>query len=107
MAETLKEYFNHLSHQLDPAKVAGMKATYQFVATGARGGHWFVKIANGGATVAEGSDPSPSITLTAAAEDWLDIINGNMNGQTAFLTGKMKIQGDVTLAMKLESILNL
>jgi len=35
------------------------------------------------------------------------MMNGKMNGTTAFLTGKLKIQGDVSLAMKLESLFNL
>jgi len=105
MAESLQEFFNNL--QLDPEKTAGMNAIYQFVASGESGGTWYVNIANGDAQVTEGMADNPTIVLTASAEDWLEMINGKMNGQTAFLTGKLKIQGDVTLAMKLESLFNL
>lgn len=105
MAESLQDFFNHL--QIDPKKTAGMNATYQFVATGEGGGNWFVKIANGDTKVSEGMADSPTIVLTASSADWLDMMNGKMNGTTAFLTGKLKIQGDVSLAMKLESLFNL
>jgi len=105
MAESIQEFFNNL--KIDPKKTAGMNATYQFVAAGDGGGNWYVKITNGDTQVVEGMADSPTIVLTAASADWLDMMNGKMNGTTAFLTGKLKIQGDVSLAMKLESLFNL
>ncbi|MGC9053156.1 MAG: SCP2 sterol-binding domain-containing protein [Candidatus Hydrogenedens sp.] len=42
-----------------------------------------------------------------SASDFLDLVAGKLNGQTAFLTGKLKIQGDMTLALKLQSVFNL
>ncbi len=105
MADSLQDFFDHL--QIDPKKTAGMNATYQFVATGDGGGNWYVQITNGDNKVVKGMADSPTIVLTASAADWLDMMNGKMNGTTAFLTGKLKIQGDVSLAMKLESLFNL
>lgn len=107
MYSSFGAFFDSLSGKLSPAKVAGMNATFQFVATGDGGGDYYVKIANGAAEVAPGKAENPTIVLTAAAPDWLAMVNGDMNGQTAFLTGKLKIQGDVTLAMKLESLFDL
>jgi putative sterol carrier protein len=54
--------------------------------------------------VVQGTTENPSITLTASDEDWLKIVSGQLNGQTAFLTGKLKIKGDISLAMKLQSV---
>ena len=105
MAESLQDFFDNL--QIDPKKTAGMNATYQFVATGDGGGSWSVKITNGDTKVAAGMADAPTIVLTATSADWLDMMNGKMNGTTAFLTGKLKIQGDVSLAMKLETLFNL
>ena len=45
--------------------------------------------------------------MTATAENWLKIVAGEMGGQTAFLTGKLKIKGDMSLAMKLQSLFQL
>jgi putative sterol carrier protein len=104
MADTVEGFFSELQGKVDPAKISGMNATYQFVITGDGGGEWYVKIADGAAEVAKGMAENPSITLTASDEDWLKIVSGQLSGQTAFLTGKLKIKGDVSLAMKLQSV---
>lgn len=105
MADTVSQFFGELSGKVNPAKIAGMNATYQFNVTGDGGGNWNVKIADGAAAVSEGTAETPSITITASDENWLNIVNGKLSGQTAFLTGKLKIQGDMSLAMKLQSVI--
>ncbi len=107
MADSIQEFFDQLGGKMDPNKMTGMNATFQFVATGEGGGEWYVKIADGKGEIVKGKAGNPTIVLTSGATDWLDLMNGRLNGQTAFLTGKLKIQGDVTLAMKLESLFNL
>ncbi|HOH43646.1 MAG TPA: SCP2 sterol-binding domain-containing protein [Candidatus Hydrogenedentes bacterium] len=42
-----------------------------------------------------------------APADFLDLVSGKLNGQTAFLTGKLKVKGDMTLALKLQSVFNI
>ena len=107
MPASFQEFFDQLKANIDPKKTAGMNATFQFVATGDAPGEYYVKIANGETEVCAGKAEKPTIVLTASSVDWAAIMNKQMNGQTAFLTGKLKIQGDVTLAMKLESLFNL
>lgn len=104
MAE-VADFFTQLPNKIDPAKIAGMNATYQFIITGDNGGEWHVKLADGKAEVTPGKADSPNITLTVTDENWIAIVTGKMSGQTAFLTGKLKIQGDMSLAMKLQNIL--
>ena len=58
-------------------------------------------------TVTEGKNDNPGVTLTMAASDFLDLANGSLNGQMAFMTGKLKIAGDMSLAMKLGSVFGL
>lgn len=105
MANALAEFFSSLEQAIDRSKTAGMTATFQFVATGEGGGEWHIRLTDGVPTVAQGLAENPNITLSASAPDLLDIISGKLSGQTAFLTGRLKIQGDVTLAMKLQTIL--
>lgn len=104
MADTVAGFFSELQSKVDPTKIGGMNATYQFAITGDGGGEWYVKIADGAANVCQGTTESPSITITTSAEDWLKIVSGQLSGQTAFLTGKLKIKGDMGLAMKLQSV---
>jgi putative sterol carrier protein len=101
------EFFDQIAGKVDPNKVKGMNVVYQFVITGEGGGEWAVAIADGAVNVTAGTVEKPSITLTIEAGNFLDLIAGKLNGQTAFLTGKLKIQGDMTLAMKLQSVFSL
>lgn len=104
MADTPKEFFDQMAGRLDPNKVKDLNATYQWDITGDNGGKWYAKFAAGAAEVKEGQADAPNITITVAATDWMDIVSGKLNGQMAFLTGKLKIQGDMSLAMKLQSL---
>jgi putative sterol carrier protein len=52
----------------------------------------------------DGQHPSPSITLTMQQQDFLDMINGKLNGQMAFMSGRLKIAGDMGLALKLQGL---
>ena len=107
MATSVQAFFDELPAKIDKGKLTGMNASFQFVATGDGGGDWYVKIAGGEAEIASGKLDNATIVMTAAAADWLALMNGQMNGQTAFITGKLKVQGDMTLAMKLESLFQL
>lgn len=100
----VSDFFNMVSSRVDPTKIAGMNATYQFDITGEGGGKYAVKIGNGQGEVVEGEVENPSITLTMDAANFIALVTGKLNGQTAFLTGKLKIKGDMTLAMKLQSV---
>ena len=103
MAETtVKGYFEGLSDKLNakPEKVAGMNCVYQFRVADAA---WNVKLTEGKAAVAEGEAPSANCTIAMAEADFLDLVSGKLNGQMAFLTGKLKVAGDMGLALKLGS----
>lgn len=104
MADTPAEFFQELPNHVDKEKLKGMNATYQWDISGDNGGKWYVDINDGDINVSEGESESPNITLTVDDQNWMDIVNGKLNGQMAFLTGKLKIQGDMTLAMKLQSL---
>lgn len=69
---TVAEFFSELQGKVDPTKIAGMNATYQFDITGDQGGTWHVKLADGAASVVEGPAENPSITLNATDQNWLE-----------------------------------
>jgi putative sterol carrier protein len=105
MADSVKAFFDTLAP--DASKASGLNATFQFDITGDDGGQWFAKISDGNVEIGAGTAENPTIVLTSTAANFLDLINGKINGQMAFLTGKLKIKGDMTLAMKLESLFKL
>ena len=104
MADSIKEIFDNMASNFNADKAAGMKAVYQWDITGEGGGKYNADIADGNITVSEGEHASPNITITVGAQDWLDIINGKLDGQMAFMSGKLKVKGDMSLAMKLKTL---
>ncbi|KRT74729.1 MAG: sterol carrier protein [Deltaproteobacteria bacterium CSP1-8] len=105
MAETtVREYFESLESKLnaDPSKLAGMSSVYQFK-VGEES--YNVAFTDGKAAVATGDAPNPNCTVTMAQNDFLDMLGGKLNSQMAFMTGKLKVAGDMGLALKLGSFL--
>ena len=54
---------------------------------------------------ARASDEETDVTLSADAETFQDILSGDLNPTSAFMTGKLKVDGDMGAAMKLASVL--
>ena len=84
-------------------------AIYQFNITGDGGGEWSLDCTKGktGDFVSKGTHESPGATITVSSEDWLSMLNGSLNPMQAFMSGKIKIDGDMTLAMSLQQVMNL
>ena len=107
MATNVDEVFTEMGDRLkaNPDKVKGMTATYQFDLTGDGGGERWVKLAEGTNEMGEGQAENPNITITMAASDFLDLVDGKLDGTMAFMSGKLKVKGDMGLAMKLQQVL--
>lgn len=104
----LKEIFSALQQKLDenPGKVEGINATYFFNLSENGVPHQYhIAVADGVAKVNEGGVDNPSITIFMDANDFLAVASGQLNPMTAFMGGKLKLQGDMMLAMKLQSML--
>jgi putative sterol carrier protein len=104
MPETIQEVIGGMPGQFNAEAAKGMNAVYQYDITGDGGTQFYTEIKDGQLTVKEGTHPSPNITITMTAKDYLDLVNGKLNGQMAFMSGKLKIKGDMSLAMKLQNL---
>jgi putative sterol carrier protein len=104
---TVPKIFENMQERMtaDPAKVAGINAIYQFNITGDGGGEWFVDLTQPAPAITKGSAPAANCTVTIAEPDFIGIVTGQLNAQMAFMTGKVRIGGDMGLAMKLGKIL--
>ena len=85
--------------------VQKINAIYQFNISGPGGGAWSVDCTQPGGKIQAGTAPSPKCTVAAVDSDFLAIVNGKLNAQMAFMSGKLRIQGDMGLALKLQQIL--
>ena len=108
VAEFFEKFEKKAAENTDAA--TSPNAVYQFNITGDGGGDWNLDLTKGkterlrrpGRTTT-----SPGATITVSAEDWLGMLNGSLNPMQAFMSGKIKIDGDMTLAMSLQQVMNL
>jgi putative sterol carrier protein len=104
---TVRETFDLMPSKLKADRAQGMNAVFQYEITGEGGGKWYLTVKDGACTVTEGEAPSPNLTVTMTAQDWLDLVASKLNPQMAFMSGKLKLKGDMGLAMKLGSLFSL
>lgn len=85
-----------------PEKAQGVNAVIHFKFTGAEAGDWNATIADGKVEVDKGTPSKPAtMTLTADSEDYVKLFTGELDGMQAFMQGKLKLGGDLNLAMKM------
>jgi putative sterol carrier protein len=101
---TVKETFEQMPSRFKPERAGGTQAVIQYDVSGEGGGTWNAIIKDGTCTVKEGAAANPNLTLQIGAQEWLDMLSGKQNGQMLFMSGKLKIKGDMGLAMKLGSM---
>ena len=98
---TAQEFFETLPTRVTPDRIEGMNNTYVFDIEGA--GIWSVAVADGAVTVTEGASDA-DCTFSTSEETFEKIASGEQNATTAYMTGKLKIKGDMGAAMKLQKI---
>jgi putative sterol carrier protein len=96
-----REFFEGLEGRVDPSKTAGMTNSYVFEIDGA--GTWRVNVVDGKVSVAEG-DGDADATIAASEDTFEQIASGDLNATTAYMTGKLKVRGDMGAAMKLQKL---
>jgi putative sterol carrier protein len=101
MPLTVSELMEKMPGAILPEKAQGVDAVVQFKFTGDEAGVWVAEIQDGKVNVSRGTHPSPKMTLTADSSDYVKIFTGELDGMQAFFQGKIKLAGDLNLAMKL------
>ncbi len=104
--ETAKQVFETVMPEKLKAKpelIEQINASYKFEITGDAGGIWIVDLTEAGGKISEG-DAEASCTITMVDSDFVDMMNGTLNAQMAFMGGKLKVAGDMNLAMKLQAL---
>ena len=96
-----KDFFDSLPSRADASKIAGMSNSNLFAIEGE--GAWLVTVADGAISVAEGEGEADA-TISTSAETFDKIVAGEQNPTTAYMTGKLKIKGDMGAAMKLQKL---
>ncbi len=103
-AQAVGATFAGMVERFVPEKAAGLTATIAFNLSGDNGGLYWIKVAAGAAETGAGNIDNVDMTVHASADDWFAVAIGELNPMQAFMTGKLKIQGDMGLAMKMQSL---
>ena len=100
----VQQVMNAMAANFDASKVGDMDASVVFDLSGDDGGQWTAVIANGAAEVTEGAQDGATATIKMDAGDFVDMSKGDLNPMTAFMTGKVKVDGDLGTVMKLQGL---
>ena len=88
----------------DPQKLAGIDATVLFDLSGEGGGQWTAIIADDQLSITEGTTATPIMTLKMTAADFVMMLSGDLNAVAAFMQGRLKVEGDMSVAMRLQAL---
>lgn len=104
---TLPEVLAALSARLksQPEKLAGVNATVQFIFTGEYSGPRYIAVRDGVAEVGEGKRPDAGCTITIKDSDFLLLASGKLSAPAGIIRGKIKFEGDMSLAPRIKQIL--
>ncbi|MEM8547681.1 MAG: SCP2 sterol-binding domain-containing protein [Pseudomonadota bacterium] len=97
---TLNDILEKMPQALDANAAAGVDATIQFNTSEPR--HAVIK--DGAMTVHDGVASSYTVAVTMSDDDLAQLFTGELDGMTAFMTGKLKVDGDLMFAQKMTSL---
>lgn len=98
--------FKKIETQLTEELSQKVKAIYHFNVTGDEAGIWYINLKDGKGSCGKGDGGvTPEATLTMSSKDFFDMFSGKLKATTAFMSGKLKIKGDLQKAMKLEKLM--
>ena len=106
IATLLFQVFESISPLLGDEIVSKTKAIFQFEVTGDESGRWFIDLKNGGGSIGKGEPATKADAIfTMKDVDFVKLFQGKLKPTSAFMTGKLKIAGDMGKAMKLEKLM--
>jgi putative sterol carrier protein len=94
MTETIKTSFI-------PEKATGVDTVIQLRFTGSQASDWYLVIKDRQCQSIQGTHPDPKMTMTVDSEDYIKMAIGEMDAMLAFMRGKVKVSGDMTVALKM------
>jgi putative sterol carrier protein len=94
MTETIKSAFV-------PEKANGVDTVIQLRFTGSQASDWYLVVKDGKCDSIQGTHVSPKMTMTVDSEDYIKMATGAMDPTMAFLKGKVKVAGDMSVALKM------
>ncbi|XP_008829355.1 hydroxysteroid dehydrogenase-like protein 2 [Nannospalax galili] len=103
----VEETFRIVKDSLSDDVVKATQAVYQFELSGEDGGMWFLDLKSKGGNVGQGEPASQAdVVMSMTTDDFVKMFSGKLKPTMAFMSGKLKIKGNMALAIKLEKLMN-
>ncbi len=103
MADVWQEINSKLNSESKP--IEGLNLSYSFDLSGEDGGIFGLKLTDGKAETIAGDPGEVDCALTMSVKDFKKLLTGNLNSTASFMMGKLKVKGNMGLALKLEGLL--
>ena len=105
-SDTPASVFNVVRTLLSPEITSRVGATFLFVLDGENPGHWLLDLKNGSGSCEECSpEAEADVTMTTDSQMMVDMFQGKVGPTSAFMSGKLKIKGNMAAAMQLETLM--
>jgi putative sterol carrier protein len=104
---SLQSSLQELKSRVTPEQAAEFDLVVQFEIAGVPGGTWHATISGGDFRLSEQPAAVPNVTLQVSSQDWFDMVGGKESSQNLFMTGRLKVEGDMMLAVRLASMLRI
>ena len=101
---SLDSWFAALPEKFDAGAAGNLSAVFYFAVTGEGGGDFAVKVADGKCTVEKAKPADPNLTVTMDATDAAAITAGELDPVSAFMAGRLQVEGDISLALRLQDL---
>jgi putative sterol carrier protein len=98
-----REFFATIAEQADPARLAGVDSSYLFDVTGE--GRWLIEVHDQKVVVSENPDGEADVAFSMSGDTFDRLLARKQNPMIAYMTGKLKISGDINTAMELQKLI--
>ncbi|MBN1317901.1 MAG: SCP2 sterol-binding domain-containing protein [Anaerolineales bacterium] len=107
MPKTPDDVFNAMPGAFKPEKAGSVEMNLQFDLSGDTGGKWVVEIVSGECKTRSGTTSSPVAKIQTSDTDFMALFNKNLNAVAAYMSGRVRVDGDVIAIMNLLSFFEL
>lgn len=97
---TVNDLIKKMPEAMNPAAATGMQSTIQYKISNPM----YLVIEDGKCSAHEGVAPKHDVALTMTDDNLMAMLKGELNGISAFMSGKLKVEGDMMLAQRMQTL---
>lgn len=98
----LNATFEEMKNRFDSSAAAGLDVVFQYDIED--GAPYYVVVKDESCEVAQGEHEEPSVTLSMDAQTLNEVMSGETDGMQAFMSGRIRADGDIMLATRLTAL---